>query len=222
MSIAWSRPCSRRSPIEPARVSRRRVVGHTIHAWWFLEGAPFREQRQQLSVGVRLRVSGRCGGGNQQCSNQHGGRGGLQGHEGLPGSVRSDGITRFKDSQPGAPARGRSPSAAQPGPPSRLYSPLYCSDAREDRCRRSSSAADPGSGEFGARSKRNVHARHRARHLHACVSCHRPGGPGPFSLATYEDVRRRAQQIAQVTRSRFMPPWKVEPDIGPFRRAAAA
>jgi Flp pilus assembly protein TadD/mono/diheme cytochrome c family protein len=50
----------------------------------------------------------------------------------------------------------------------------------------------------------------------ACVSCHRPGGPGPFSLTTYDDVRRRATQIAQVTQSRFMPPWKVEPGVGQF------
>lgn len=43
-----------------------------------------------------------------------------------------------------------------------------------------------------------------------CVSCHRPGGSAPFSLLTYEDVRRRASQIAAVTASRFMPPWKAE------------
>jgi hypothetical protein len=50
----------------------------------------------------------------------------------------------------------------------------------------------------------------------ACVSCHRTGGPGPFPLTTYEEVRRRATQIAQVTRSRFMPPWKVEPGVSHF------
>jgi len=50
----------------------------------------------------------------------------------------------------------------------------------------------------------------------ACVSCHRAGGPGPFPLTTYEEVRRRATQIAQVTRSRFMPPWKVEPGVSHF------
>jgi Flp pilus assembly protein TadD/mono/diheme cytochrome c family protein len=50
----------------------------------------------------------------------------------------------------------------------------------------------------------------------ACVSCHRSGGPGPFPLTTYDDVRRRATQIAEVTRSRFMPPWKVEPAVGHF------
>jgi cytochrome c-type biogenesis protein CcmH/NrfG len=50
----------------------------------------------------------------------------------------------------------------------------------------------------------------------ACVSCHRTGGPGPFPLTTYDEVRRRATQIAQVTRTRFMPPWKVSPEVGHF------
>ncbi|MBM3782490.1 MAG: tetratricopeptide repeat protein [Acidobacteria bacterium] len=50
----------------------------------------------------------------------------------------------------------------------------------------------------------------------ACTPCHRPGGPGPFSLTTYREVRQRARQVVQVTRSRFMPPWKVDPAIGHF------
>ena len=52
--------------------------------------------------------------------------------------------------------------------------------------------------------------------FNSCTSCHRAGGPAPFSLATYDEVRRRATQIAQVTRRRFMPPWKVEPGISDF------
>lgn len=50
----------------------------------------------------------------------------------------------------------------------------------------------------------------------SCVSCHRQGGPAPFSLTTYDEVRRRATQIATVTKSRFMPPWKVEPGVSHF------
>ena len=50
-----------------------------------------------------------------------------------------------------------------------------------------------------------------------CAPCHRPGEVAPFSLLTYDDVRRRARQIAEVTASRFMPPWKPEPGFGgPF------
>lgn len=41
-----------------------------------------------------------------------------------------------------------------------------------------------------------------------CATCHRPGEVSPFSLLTYDDARKRAKQIALVTKSRVMPPWK--------------
>jgi Tfp pilus assembly protein PilF len=50
-----------------------------------------------------------------------------------------------------------------------------------------------------------------------CASCHRPGEIGPFSLLTYDDVRRRAAQIASVTSRRIMPPWKPEAGKGEFQ-----
>lgn len=50
-----------------------------------------------------------------------------------------------------------------------------------------------------------------------CVSCHRPGGDAPFSLASLDDVRRRASMIVAVTKSRYMPPWKPAPGFGEFR-----
>lgn len=49
-----------------------------------------------------------------------------------------------------------------------------------------------------------------------CVQCHHPGGPGPFSLLTYGDAKRRARQIAKVTSRRYMPPWLPEPGHGRF------
>jgi Flp pilus assembly protein TadD len=49
-----------------------------------------------------------------------------------------------------------------------------------------------------------------------CGMCHHPGGAAPFSLLTYTDVKRRAGLIAAVTKRRFMPPWKADPDDGPF------
>ncbi len=49
-----------------------------------------------------------------------------------------------------------------------------------------------------------------------CAPCHRPGESGPFSLLTYEDVKRRASQIAAVTKRRYMPPWLAEPGYGDF------
>ena len=50
-----------------------------------------------------------------------------------------------------------------------------------------------------------------------CVTCHRPGGDAPFSLATMDDVRRRAATIVAATKSRYMPPWKPVPGYGEFR-----
>jgi Flp pilus assembly protein TadD/mono/diheme cytochrome c family protein len=49
-----------------------------------------------------------------------------------------------------------------------------------------------------------------------CVTCHRPGGAGPFSLLTYQDVAQRGQLIEKVTQSRYMPPWLPEPGYGDF------
>ena len=49
-----------------------------------------------------------------------------------------------------------------------------------------------------------------------CAACHHPGGAGPFSLVNYQDVRKRAEQIAVVTESRYMPPWLPEPGHGEF------
>ncbi|HEX4170624.1 MAG TPA: tetratricopeptide repeat protein [Bryobacteraceae bacterium] len=49
-----------------------------------------------------------------------------------------------------------------------------------------------------------------------CAPCHRPGESAPFSLLSYEDAKRHASQIADVTKRRFMPPWLPEPGHGAF------
>jgi Flp pilus assembly protein TadD len=49
-----------------------------------------------------------------------------------------------------------------------------------------------------------------------CGMCHVAGGSGPFSLLTYADARRHQAEIAAVTRTRYMPPWKADPANGPF------
>ncbi|WP_172991763.1 c-type cytochrome [Lacipirellula parvula] len=49
-----------------------------------------------------------------------------------------------------------------------------------------------------------------------CASCHRPGEAAPFSLLTYKQVSKRADLVAAVTESRFMPPWHAEPIETPF------
>ena len=49
-----------------------------------------------------------------------------------------------------------------------------------------------------------------------CAGCHHAGEVAPFNLTSYEDVRKRAKQIAKITHSRTMPPWKAEPGYGDF------
>ena len=43
-----------------------------------------------------------------------------------------------------------------------------------------------------------------------CTTCHRTGEVAPFTLSSYTDVQKRAKQIALVTDSRQMPPWKAD------------
>lgn len=43
-----------------------------------------------------------------------------------------------------------------------------------------------------------------------CAPCHRDGEAAPFQLITYTDAAKRAQQIAEVTQSGYMPPWMPE------------
>jgi Flp pilus assembly protein TadD/mono/diheme cytochrome c family protein len=49
-----------------------------------------------------------------------------------------------------------------------------------------------------------------------CAACHREGESAPFPLLTYEDVKSHAKQIAEVTASRYMPPWMPAPGHGEF------
>ena len=44
-----------------------------------------------------------------------------------------------------------------------------------------------------------------------CTPCHRQGQPAPFQLIEFEDARRKALQIVEVTQKRLMPPWLAEP-----------
>ncbi|HTU44324.1 MAG TPA: tetratricopeptide repeat protein [Bryobacteraceae bacterium] len=50
-----------------------------------------------------------------------------------------------------------------------------------------------------------------------CAPCHRRGQAAPFSLLTYQDVKKHARQIANVTKRRYMPPWPPEPGYGDFQ-----
>jgi hypothetical protein len=58
-----------------------------------------------------------------------------------------------------------------------------------------------------------------------CSGCHHEGQVAPFPLLTYDDARKRARLIADVTRARTMPPWQAVAGYGHFageRRLTAA
>jgi mono/diheme cytochrome c family protein len=52
-----------------------------------------------------------------------------------------------------------------------------------------------------------------------CATCHRPGEVAPFSLLTYKDAAKHAEQLVEATSKRVMPPWKAEAGFGEFRDA---
>ena len=49
-----------------------------------------------------------------------------------------------------------------------------------------------------------------------CQSCHQPKSAAPFSLRTFQDVRARAEMIAEVVDQRRMPPWHAASGHGEF------
>ena len=49
-----------------------------------------------------------------------------------------------------------------------------------------------------------------------CAVCHHAGGSGPFPLVGYDDVKKRARQIVDVTHARTMPPWLPDPKVVPL------
>ena len=52
-----------------------------------------------------------------------------------------------------------------------------------------------------------------------CVVCHTAGGAGPFAFAKHADIARRAPLIAEVTSSRYMPPWLPTTNGVPLKNA---
>jgi mono/diheme cytochrome c family protein len=49
-----------------------------------------------------------------------------------------------------------------------------------------------------------------------CQACHRPEQSAPFSLLTYDDAKKHAATIREVTSERRMPPWQADPRFGHF------
>jgi hypothetical protein len=52
-----------------------------------------------------------------------------------------------------------------------------------------------------------------------CAVCHHEGEVAPFSLISYDDAKKRARLLAEVTRTRQMPPWKPLPGYNHFAGA---
>ena len=53
--------------------------------------------------------------------------------------------------------------------------------------------------------------------IERCVSCHRPGGIGPWAMTEHRQVQGFAPMIREVVRTRRMPPWHADPAYGKFR-----
>lgn len=49
-----------------------------------------------------------------------------------------------------------------------------------------------------------------------CTPCHSPNQSGPFSLITYNDIRKKAKTIAKVVKSKYMPPWPADKNYSSF------
>jgi hypothetical protein len=49
-----------------------------------------------------------------------------------------------------------------------------------------------------------------------CTPCHRPGEAGPFSLISYNDVRRNINKIKFAVTTKYMPPWPADPEFSHF------
>lgn len=53
--------------------------------------------------------------------------------------------------------------------------------------------------------------------INNCAVCHKPGGYGPFPLTSYEEVKNKGSFIGHVVKSRYMPPWKADPEFRHFK-----
>ncbi|MEM7077531.1 MAG: hypothetical protein AAF513_02780 [Pseudomonadota bacterium] len=49
-----------------------------------------------------------------------------------------------------------------------------------------------------------------------CVSCHKPGGIGPWAMSDYNMVRGFSLMIREVLMTQRMPPWHADPTVGHF------
>jgi hypothetical protein len=50
-----------------------------------------------------------------------------------------------------------------------------------------------------------------------CVSCHQPGGIGPMSFTSYEQIKGFSPMIREVIRTHRMPPYQADETVGSFK-----
>ncbi len=50
-----------------------------------------------------------------------------------------------------------------------------------------------------------------------CAPCHKQGGYGPFPLTTYNEVKSKGSFIGHVTKTKYMPPWKADPEFQSYK-----
>ncbi|MEM0955660.1 MAG: redoxin domain-containing protein [Pseudomonadota bacterium] len=53
-----------------------------------------------------------------------------------------------------------------------------------------------------------------------CVMCHREGGIAPWAMSEYRMVQGFAPMMREVIRTRRMPPWHVDPEVGQWKHDA--
>lgn len=57
--------------------------------------------------------------------------------------------------------------------------------------------------------------------MNNCVGCHREGGIGPWAMSEYRMVQGFAPMMREVIRTKRMPPWHADPEIGSWQHSAA-
>ncbi|MEQ9167722.1 MAG: hypothetical protein RLO12_15795 [Fulvivirga sp.] len=53
--------------------------------------------------------------------------------------------------------------------------------------------------------------------INNCAPCHKKGGYGPFPLTTYDEVKSKGSFIGYVTKTKYMPPWKADPQFQSYK-----
>ena len=126
--------------------------------------------------------------------------------------MAADDLPAWAYNSPSPAPPGAKPPAPQPGDGSQKRLPGSSGVAQSPHAGQAASSET-----VSAVTQPITFTKHVARIIFGrCAPCHRPGGAAPFGLLTYSEVHQRARQIASVTKSRYMPPWKSEPGYGEF------